>query len=238
MGVLTEHFSCHLQELRRRLLVSFAAIIGCSAVAYLFTQQLTRLFVAPLFRAYPELSSLVYTNPTEAFITYLKVALLVGLAFSLPILIFQLWMFVSPGLHLHERRLVLKVVGVASLLFLTGALFAYWVVLPVVLTFMMGFASERLVALPKLEAYLAFMVRSTLAFGLAFEVPFLMVIANRTDLVSRDYFIKKRSYFYAGIAVLSLLITTGDFFSAILLAIPLCALYEGGLLVMRLFGES
>jgi sec-independent protein translocase protein TatC len=238
MGALTEHFSGHLQELRRRLLVSFAAIIGCSAVAYLFTQQLTRLFVAPLFRAYPELGSLVYTNPTEAFITYLKVALLVGLAFSLPILIFQLWMFVSPGLHLHERRLALKVVGVASLLFLTGALFAYWVVLPVALTFLMGFASERLVALPKLEAYLAFMVRSTLAFGLAFEVPFLMVIANRTDLVSRDYFIKKRSYFYAGIGVLSLLITTGDFFAAILLAIPLFGLYEGGLLVMRLFGES
>jgi sec-independent protein translocase protein TatC len=238
MGALAEHFSGHLEELRRRLLISFAAIIGFSAAAYAFSQQLTRYFIAPLFRAYPELGKLVYTNPTEAFIAYLKVALLVGLSFSLPVLIFQVWMFVSPGLHRHERRLALKVVAAASFLFLAGALFAYWVVLPVALSFLMSFASERLVALPKLDAYLAFMVRSTLAFGLAFEVPFLMVITNRTGLVSREYFIKKRLYFYAAIAVLSVLISTGDFFSAVLLAIPLFGLYEGGLLVLRLFGKG
>jgi sec-independent protein translocase protein TatC len=237
MGVLAEHFSGHLQEMRRRLLVSLAAVIACSGVAYLFSEQLTRFLVAPLFRAYPELGGLIYTNPTEAFMAYLKVALLVGLALSLPVVVFQLWMFIAPGLHRHERRMALRVAVAGFLLFLAGGMFAYWVVLPVALSFFMSFASERLVALPGLEAYLSFMVRSAVAFGLAFEVPFLMVIVHRAGLLPRSYFVKKRFYFYAAMVVLSFLLAAGEPFSAILLTIPLLGLYEGGVLMMRLSGS-
>jgi sec-independent protein translocase protein TatC len=237
MGALSEHFAVHLIELRRRVLVSFGAIIVCSAAAYLFSRQIARLFVAPLFRAHPDLGKLVYTNLTEAFIAYLKISLLVGLIISFPVLLYQLWMFISPGLHRHERRVALKVVAAASLLFAGGAAFAYFVVLPEALSFLMGFAGERLTALPKLDAYLTFVARSSLAFGLAFEVPFLMVIAHRTGLASRDYFRKKRLYFYAAIVVLSFLITVADIFSAVLMAIPLFGLYEGGLLIIRLFSS-
>ena len=237
MGALSEHFAEHLEELRRRLLISFGAIIVCSAVAYLFSQQLARFFVAPLFWAHPALAKLVYTNLTEAFISYLKVALLVGLLASFPVLLYELWMFISPGLHRHERHQALKVVFSASLLFVGGAAFSYFVVLPEALSFLMGFADERLVALPKLDAYLTFVARSALAFGLAFEVPFLMVVAARTGLVSRGYFAAKRKYFYAAIVVLSFLLTVGDVFSAVLLAIPLFGLYEGGILIIRLLSS-
>jgi sec-independent protein translocase protein TatC len=235
MSVLSEHFSGHLQELRRRLLISLGALVGFSAVAYLFSPQIARFFISPLFRAHPELGTLVYTNLTEAFLAYLKLALLVGLVFSFPVLLFQLWMFISPGLHRHERRLAFKVAGVGALLFAAGAVFAYWVILPVALSFLMGFAGEQLVALPKLDAYLTFVVRASLAFGLAFQTPFLMVMANRAGLVPRRYFIRKRMYFYAAIAVLSFFLAAGDLFSAVLLTIPLLTLYEGGMVVMRLF---
>ncbi|MDA8164373.1 MAG: twin-arginine translocase subunit TatC [Desulfobacteraceae bacterium] len=237
MGVLNDHFAVHLIELRRRLIVSFVAIAVCSVVAYFFAQPITGFFVAPLFRAHAGMGKLVYTNLTEAFVAYFKIALLVGLIFSSPVLLYELWMFVSPGLHRHERRLVLKIVGTATLLFVGGAAFAYFVVLPDALSFLMGFASERLKALPKFDAYLTFMARSTLAFGLAFEVPFLMVAAHRTGLVSRDHFRKKRLYFYAAIVGLAFLLTVGDIFSAVLLALPLFGLYEAGLLVIRLFSS-
>lgn len=235
MGALNEHFSVHLIELRRRLLVSFGAILVCSAVAYLFSGQIARFFVAPLFRADPTLGKLVYTNLTEAFLAYLKISLLVGLICSFPVLLYELWRFVSPGLHRHERRLALRVVGAATLLFAGGAAFAFFVVLPDALSFLMGFAGTRLTALPKLDAYLTFVARSALAFGLAFEVPFLMVIADRTGLVAKGYFRKKRFYFYAAIVVLAFLLTVGDVFSTALLALPLFGLYEGGILVIRMF---
>lgn len=237
MGGLNEHLAVHLAELRRRLLIAVGAIVVCSSVAYIFSRQIAGFFVAPLFRADPTLGKLVYTNLTEAFLAYLKVSLLVGLIFSFPVLLYELWMFVSPGLHRNERRLALKVVGAATLLFAAGATFAYFVVMPDALSFLMGFAGERLTALPKLDAYLTFIARSTLAFGLAFEVPFLMVIAQRTGLVAKDHFRKKRLYFYASIVILSFLLTVGDFFSALLLALPLFGLYEGGLLVIRLFSS-
>jgi sec-independent protein translocase protein TatC len=237
MGALSDHFADHLLELRRRLFTCIGAIVVCSGVAYFFSGQIARFFVAPLFRADPALGKLVYTNLTEAFIAYLKISLLVGLIFSFPVLLYELWRFVSPGLHRHERKLALRVVGAATLLFGGGAAFAYFVVLPDALAFLMGFAGERLTALPKLDAYLTFVARSTLAFGLAFEVPFLIVAADRTGLVTKDYFRKKRLYFYAAIVVLAFLLTVGDVFSTALLALPLFGLYEGGLLVIRLFSS-
>jgi sec-independent protein translocase protein TatC len=237
VSVLAEHFAGHLQELRRRLLISLGALLACSAVAYLFSQQIARFFISPLFRAHPELGRLVYTNLTEAFLAYLKLALLVGLLFSFPVLIFQVWMFISPGLHRNERRFALKVTAVATILFAAGVVLAHWLILPVALSFMMGFAGEQLIPLPKLDGYLTFVVRGSLAFGLAFQVPFLMVMANRAGLISREYFSRKRPHFYAAITLLSFLLTVGDLFSAILLAIPLFGLYEAGLVVMRLFGK-
>jgi sec-independent protein translocase protein TatC len=189
----------------------------------------------PLFLASPNLIKLVYTNLTEAFITYLKLSLLLGIIFSIPVLLYELWMFAAPGLHAGEKKTVLTVVFWATLLFAAGAGFAFFVVLPRALHFFMGFAGPQLTPLPKLSGYLTFVARTSLAFGLAFEIPFLMVAAAKIGWVTRNYFSTKRKYFYPAILLLSVLLAAGDIMAAILLCLPLFALYESGILIIKLF---
>jgi len=228
------HFSGHLKELRDRLLVCFAVIAVASCVAYYFAEPIADFFMRPLFVAYPSLGHLVYTNLTDAFIGYIKIAILVGLAASFPVCIYQVWMYVAPGLRANEKNVALKVVFFGSTLFVAGVLFAFYVVLPVVLSFFLHFSSAELVPLPRFGGYLTFVARTCLAFGLTFEIPFLMVMAGKTGLVSLQYFSRKRKYFYGVIVALAFLLTAGDLFSAVLLALPLFLLYEAGIVVMRL----
>ena len=235
MAGISEHFSSHMQELRQRVLVSFIAVCLCSAGAYYFSRDLAEVLLVPLFQAYPDLASLVYTNLTDAFFSYLKISILAGIIISFPVLLFQAWMYVAPGLHKKEKVTVLTVVFFATGLFMGGVLFSYQVVLPELLSFLMGFSRESLTPMPKFGAYLAFVARIALGFGLAFEIPFLMVAAIKTDLVSRQYFIDKRLHSYCAILLLAFLLTVGEPFTAVLLALPLCLLYEVGILVTKIF---
>jgi len=234
----SSYFSSHLNELRQRLLVSFAAVVGATAVAYLFADRIARLFMVPLLAARQPPVKLVYTNLTEAFVSYLKVSLLVGLIAGVPVMLYELWMFVAPGLMRHEKKKAIAILFWSVFLFGAGACFAYFLVLPRVLTFFMGFSSPRLEPLPRLGGYLTFVARTSLAFGLAFEIPFLMVATTRTGVVAGDYFRRNRRYYYPGILLLAALLTAGDLFGAVLLATPLIGLYEAGLLVIRLFSGS
>jgi sec-independent protein translocase protein TatC len=144
-------------------------------------------------------------------------------------------MFISPGLHKNEKKIILRVVFWASLLFGAGTAFAFFIVLPKALGFLMSFANPQLEALPKLSGYLTFVARTALGFGLAFEIPFLMVAAVKTAFVKRSYFAQKRKYSYPAILLLALLLAAGDLMAAVLLALPLCGLYETGILVITLF---
>lgn len=227
------HFSGHLKELRDRLLVCCVALALCSGVAYFYSEKIADLFMRPLFLADPQLSHLVYTNLTEAFLSYIKVAILVGLAASFPILVYEVWMYVAPGLRSKEKRMALRVVLFGSALFVSGVLFAFLVVLPRALHFLMHFSAADLTPLPRFGSYLTFVARTCLAFGLAFEIPFLMVMASKAGLISRTYFSRKRKYFYGVIVVLAFLLTAGDLFSGVLLALPLILLYEAGALAIR-----
>ncbi len=230
--------SGHLEELRHRLLVSFGSVFFFAVLSYFFAEQIARFFMTPLFAAQPEVIKLVYTNLTEAFISYLKLSLLVGIIFSIPVLIYELWMFMAPGLHSNEKKTVMAIVFWATLLFTVGACFAFFIVLPQVLNFFMGFANQQLTPLPKLSGYLTFVARTSLAFGLAFEIPFLMVAAAKIGWVKRDYFSTKRKFFYPAIIILSFLLSAGDLVAATLLCLPLFALYEAGILIIRLFTKK
>lgn len=229
-------FTNHLKELRHRVLVSFLSILIFSLTSYIFADRISSFFMMPLFKAYPALANLIYTNLTEAFISYIKMSFLVGVILSFPVLCYQAWMYVSPGLHAHERKLAFKVVASATILFAGGVLFSFFIVLPEALTFLMGFAGEELEPMLKLDFYLAFVARMTLTFGLAFEIPFLMITASKTGLINKRHFIVQRKYFYIAIIILSFLLTAGDVFSSALLALPLFGLYEAGILALRLFG--
>ena len=238
MSVLVGYFSAHLRELRQRVVVIFLAIIAASCAAYAFIEPLVRLLVQPLRTAHPAAQRLVYTNLPEAFVSYFKVALLAGLVAAFPVMVYQLWMFVAPGLHRHEKRVALMVVGWGGVLFVSGVLFAYGVALPQALHFLLGFAGPGLVPQLKLDAYLTFVARSCLAFGLAFELPFLMVMAVKSGLLDRTYFARHRKYSYIGICIIAFLLTAGDLVSAVLVAVPLCGLYEVGGVLGRIFGSK
>ena len=228
-------FRPHHNELRKRIVRVFISIGICTVVAYCFSEEIALFFIKPLFDASPMVYRLVYTNLPEAFIAYIKLALLVGIIASFPVILYQSWSFIAPGLHDHEKKLAITVVFWSTILFASGAAFALFSVLPKMLTYFMSYAHEGLEPLPKLGLYLTFVARTVIAFGLAFEIPFLMVMAGKAGIVDGSYFRKKRLYFYGAIVVLAFLLSAGDFMATGLLSFPLFGLYEAGIFLTLLF---
>jgi sec-independent protein translocase protein TatC len=228
-------FRPHHLELRNRIIRIFATIIVSTCGAYYFSEQIAGFLIAPLYSATPLMKKLVYTSLPEAFIAYIKLSLLVGIGASFPMILYQGWSFIAPGLKKDEKKLAATVVFWGSLLFALGAFFATFGMLPKMLSYFMSYASDQLEPLPKLGKYLTFVIRTIIAFGLAFQIPFLMVMTGRAHLVSANYFQSKRIYFYGAIAVLAFLLSAGDLMATVLIAMPLSLLYESGILLMRLF---
>ena len=199
MITFLEQLRPHHEELRRRVLFSVIALAVCSGLAWLFIDHIAAFCIAPLRSAAPQLEKLVYTKLTDAFISYLKLALLSGFIISFPVLLYQAWMFIAPGLLKKERILARRIILWSVGLFTGGALFGYFIVLPETLSFFMSYAGENLVPMPKLGLYLTFVARTVLAFAISFEIPFLMVMATSVGLVGHDYFTTQRKYFYIAI---------------------------------------
>lgn len=234
IGAFAE-FAPHHEELRKRLIRSFLVIFVFTVIAYLFIEPIAAVCMQPLFYAYPELTNLIYTNLTEAFISYIKLALLVGIAASFPFILYQIWMFVAPGLFAHERRIAIRIILWATLLFAGGSLFAFFIVLPEMLVFFMSYAGDNLQPMPKLGLYLTFVARMVLAFAIAFQIPFLMVMTVKTGLINKTHFSKQRKYFYGAIVFLSFLLTAGEPTATVLLSIPMFGLYETGIIASKIF---
>jgi sec-independent protein translocase protein TatC len=230
-----EVFRPHHLELRKRVIRILISIVIFTSISYVFSERIAEVLVAPLYSATPFMNKMVYTNLPEAFIAYIKLSLLIGVAASFPVILYQTWSFISPGLKEGEKKLVVTVVFWGSFLFGLGAFFAAFGVLPRMLHFFMSYASPQLEPLPKLGKYLTFVVRTIIAFGLAFQIPFLMVMTAKANIVTSKYFRNKRWYFYIGITILSFLLTAGDLMATVLLAIPLILLYEIGILLIILF---
>lgn len=228
-------FRPHHQELRRRLCWVLCTIVLCSIFAYCFVEEITALCVTPLLSSSPLIEKLVYTNLPEAFIAYLKLAVLAGIIISMPMTLYQGWAFISPGLKTGEKRATLLIVFSASLLFLAGAMFAFFIILPKLLAYFMGYASTGLKPLPKFGNYLSFVARVILGFGLSFQIPFLMVMATISGIIQQDYFQKQRPYFYGIIIIFTFLLAGGDFVATGLLCLPLFLLYEAGNKGIQLF---
>ncbi|NLX19003.1 MAG: twin-arginine translocase subunit TatC [Desulfobulbus sp.] len=235
IGIL-EQFRPHHAELRKRLIRSCLVLTLTSIVAYLFKDTIASWCMRPLYEAYPQLGKLVYTKLTDAFLSYLKLSLLTGLAVSFPFILYELWLFISPGLLDNEKRMVRTITLWATLLFAGGALFAFFVALPRMLHYFMSYTSANLVPMLKIGMYLTFTIRMMLAFGIAFQIPFLMVMASRAGLLHPDHFRNKRLPFYIAIVILSFLLTAGEVTATALLSFPLFGLYEMGILAGRVFG--
>lgn len=235
-------FLGHLLELRRRLLYTVLAFGVAFGVSYLFAEDIFLFLTRPLVTAigHAEGRRLIYTGLAEAFLSYIKVALFAASFLAFPIIANQLWLFIAPGLYAHERKAFLPFLVVTPILFLSGAAFAYFAVIPAAWQFFLQFESAgTLNSLPiQLEAriseYLSIVMQLLLAFGICFELPVLLVLLARINLVQAQTLIHKRKYAFLFILIISALLTPPDVFSMIALATPLYGLYEGSIILIKL----
>ncbi len=231
-------FTGHLEELRKRLVACFIAIGIGFVVSYGFKEKLFEILSHPLISVMGADDKLIFTGLPEAFFTYLKVALLSGFMLAAPVILYQFWMFVAPGLYQKERRLLVPIVFLSSVFFVGGALFGYFIVFPFGFKFFLGFASETIQPLPSMKEYLSFSAKLLLAFGLVFELPLIITFLAKLGLVSVDFLKKNRKYalilFFAGSAIL----TPPDVVTQIMMAFPLMLLYEISIIGARVFGKE
>lgn len=233
-------FTEHLGELRDRLVRAFIAVGVCFAGAYFFKEKIFSLLTAPLVIAMGEAgnSKMIFTGLPEAFFTYLKVSLLTGIFVASPVLFYEFWMFVSPGLYRNEKKYLMPIVVLSVIFFLLGSSFGYFVVFPYGFKFFLGFATQTIHAMPSMKEYLSFASKMLLAFGLVFELPLVITFMARMGLVSVPFLKKNRKYaillFFVGAAM----ITPPDVVTQVMMALPLMILYEISIIGARVFGKK
>jgi sec-independent protein translocase protein TatC len=216
----------HLEELRWRLIKCLIAVAVGFGVSYAFIKTIFNFFVSPLVAVMPPGSRLIYTSLPEAFITNLKLAFFVGLILALPVIFYQLWKFIMPGLYESERRYVIPFVIIATLFFILGACFAFFVVFPFGFRFFLGYSSESISAFPTLKEYLSFATSLLMAFGFVFELPVVIFFLARIGIVNHDMLKRQRKYAILVNSILSAVITPPDVISMLFMMVPLQILYE------------
>lgn len=215
----------HLAELRSCLLYAVLSVLAAAIGAYYFSEQVFQILSAPYFAAFPN-APLVGTGPAEAFMIKIKVAFAVGIFLASPVIFFQIWRFVSPGLYEHERKMVLPFVASTTFLFILGAWFCYAGVIPVAFDFFHEeYKSVNLTPNIKISEHLAMVLQSMLAFGAVFEMPVLAYFGGRLGIVTKAGLIAGTRYAIVAIFIISAILTPPDVLSQFLMAIPLCLLY-------------
>lgn len=230
-------FITHLVELRDRLVKAFIAIgvVFLILAVYPGPATLYDWLAQPLVAHLPKGGTLIATNPISPFMVPIKVTMLAAFMLALPVVLYQVWAFVAPGLYTHEKRLVMPLIISSTLLFFSGVAFCYFFVFGKVFAFIQSFAPKSITAAPDIEAYLSFVLNMFLAFGAAFEVPVVLVILARMGIVSIEKFKSFRSYFIVIAFVIAAVVTPPDVVSQLALAIPMCLLYEVGIWASVLF---
>lgn len=230
-------FLDHLEELRLRIIKCLVSIVVLAIAAYIFSDEIYAILQIPLYQAVPDIK-LHYFKVTEGFTIRVKMSLLAGLIVSVPVILYQLWQFVVPGLYEREKRMVLPVVFAGTVFFLAGALFCFFVVLPRAIAFLSNVAFEGLEPTWMIQEYFSFMMRLLLAFGVAFELPIVSFFLGRLGIVNAKLMAKGRRYALVAIVTLAALITPPDIFSQVVLAGPVYLLYELSILVVKLTGRK
>lgn len=231
-------FTDHLEELRNRLVRSFIAIAVCSGIAYVFKEKLFDILTQPLISVMPHEGKIIFTGLPEAFFTYLKVSLLTGCFMAMPVILFEFWMFVAPGLYKKERLLLAPAIILSTIFFVGGALFGYFVVFPWGFEFFLGFQSETIQALPSMKEYLGFVSKLIIAFGIAFELPIIITCMSAIGLVTPAFLRKNRKYALVLFFICGAILTPPDVVTQIMMALPLIFLYELSIIGAMVFGRK
>jgi sec-independent protein translocase protein TatC len=223
----------HLLELRSRLIKAIVAVLIVLAALVPFANHLYALLAEPLVSRLPQGAHLIATEVASPFITPLKLAFYTALFIAMPVVLYQLWSFVSPGLYKHEKRLAKPLLVAALFLFYTGCAFAYFLVLPAAFRFLTAVTPQGVEMMTDITHYLDFVMLMFFAFGLCFEVPVAVVILAAVGVVDLDKLRKGRRYALVGAFAIAAVVTPPDITSMIMLAIPMCLLYELGVLAVR-----
>ncbi len=221
----------HLIELRGRLLNAIIAVLVIFLGLAYFAQEIYHYLATPLISVLPDGSSMIATDVAAPFLAPFKLTLVVSVFIAMPWILFQLWQFIAPGLYRSEKQLILPLVVASTLLFYGGIAFCYFLVFPVIFEFLAQVAPQDVVVSTDISSYLNFALKLFFAFGLAFEIPVLIIVLCRTGAVSPDSLKQKRPYIIVGAFVMGMLLTPPDVFSQIMLAVPTWLLFEVGLII-------
>jgi sec-independent protein translocase protein TatC len=224
----------HLEELRRRLIRSLIALAVGTGLCYNWAEDIYKVLLRPLLIHLPGNSRLIFTELTEAFLTYFKVALWGGFILSSPVIFFQLWSFVSPGLYRKERSLFIAFAGWSTLGLLVGMAFGYYVAIPQVFSFFLSFGRSTIVPMPSMKESLSLILRLLLIFGFLFELPLLLYLLGRAGILSSTLLRRGRKVAVVGVLLLGAVLTPPDVVSQILIAVPFYLLYEVGIILCSL----
>jgi sec-independent protein translocase protein TatC len=233
MKEVQETFLSHLVELRQRLVRSLIAVGILLVPALYYGSELYDLLAAPLMHALPPGAHMIATGVITPFLP-MKISAMAAFMGALPYVLYQAWAFVAPGLYAHEKRLVLPLIVSSTVLFFAGVAFCYFVVFGRVFAFIASFAPQSISVAPDIEAYFNFVLGMFMAFGLAFEVPVVVVLLVLTGIITTEQLREFRGYVVVGIFGLAAFITPPDAISMISLAIPMCILYEAGIIAAQI----
>jgi len=228
-------FTKHLEELRSRLIKCFIALGLSTLIVYFFSEKIFQILTNPLIDVMPPGETLIFTNLPEAFFTYLKVSLLAGFFLALPVILYQIWSFISPGLYKGEKKHIFPFVIFSTIFFVGGSLFGYFIVFPIGFKFFLGFSSEYVRPLPSIREYLSFSSKLLLAFGIIFELPIFAVFLAKIGIIDAQFLSAKRRYGILLIFVLGAILTPPDVVTQIMMALPLMLLYELSILMIKVF---
>jgi sec-independent protein translocase protein TatC len=222
----------HLEELRRRILVSLAVLLAATSLCLFKTDLLIRLAKRPLTNTF---SQLIYISPTEAFIAYFKTALLAGFIMSFPVILYQAWAFLAPAFSKDLRKNIFIWLSLALVLFAGGILFSYWVLLPAALKYLLGFARDIAIPSLTLGKYISFFTAVLLIGAVTFEIPVAMGLLADLGILRSALLVKKRQYAFLGILIFAAIVTpTQDIFNMLLFALPMAVLFEAGIWIAKI----
>lgn len=225
----------HLVELRDRLLRIVLAVLCFLIVLFPFANDLYAILAEPLLRHLPEGTSMIATQVASPFLTPFKLSIVLSIFLAMPVILYQVWAFVAPGLYKHERRLVLPLLVTSSILFYLGMAFAYFVVFPLMFAFFQAVAPEGVAIMTDITAYLDFVLKIFFAFGIAFEVPIATILLVWTGFTTPAALSAKRPYIIVGAFVLGMMLTPPDIISQTLLALPMWLLFELGVVFSKVY---
>jgi len=227
-------FMEHLVELRERLIKAAYCILGFTILAWNFSEQIFNILRRPIMPYLPQ-GGLVFTAPMDKFMAHIKISLMAGVLLSSPLWLWQIWKFVAPGLYSKEKKYAAGFIFSGSLLFTTGAAFAYFIVFPMAFKFLMTFGGDVDKPLITIDHYLSFVATTSVAFGVAFELPLILVILGMMGVISQAFLKEKRRYAILILAIVSAVLTPPDLLSMLMMFVPMLVLYELSVFLVGIF---